>query len=157
MVTGEQAAVSRFIEAMPSPALEQVAARLDLNLDELPPPAVSERLEPLVMELWRRDAEHLVGVMRSRAGGGGMASWGSEETLGALLDGRVSHLVFDPEHDLRTSSVSAPVGVSSKKHEPSLVMERAVERAIATGAAVTGLPPATNGFAPRGMAALLRY
>ncbi len=157
LVTGEQAAAGRFVEALPSPAAELVAAQLDLNLDGLAPAAVADRLEPEMERLWRRSTERLVGVVRARASAAAGAAWGSDETLRALVEARVAHLLFDPEHDF--AGEGAPAELLPEEADSALLVERAVERAIATGAAVTALPPASPPALADagGMAALLRY
>ena len=83
------------------------------------------------------------------------ATLGAQETLAALAEGRVAHLLIDPDHDFSSAAGMIPPSIGGPAE---LLGERAVERAIATAAQVTAF--ATDASASLreadGMAALLR-
>lgn len=93
---------------------------------------------------------------RELALAGGRAALGAEETLGVLAEGRVEHLVLDPAADF---AAGAPMAAADFPGPAELLGERAVEAAVATGAAVSTLEasaaPALSEAG--GMLALLRY
>lgn len=111
----------------------------------------------------------LVEQARSSALSGGHGAIGLDDVLGALGEGRVSHLLYDDARELRGfradtgttllfSERNAPAGEELVR-EPLLV-ERMVERAFETSALVTPVTgqQATELLAPHeGVAALLRW
>ena len=96
----------------------------------------------------------LAALAHDRASSGGPATLGPEETLGALAEGRVAHLLIDPDHDF--SAAGRDVSASRRRAPGEMLGERAVESAIAGAAQVTAIAADTLGQAD-GMAALLRY
>jgi len=91
-----------------------------------------------------------------RAHAGGAAALGPEETLGALAEGRVAHLVLDPDHDVSSVAEWIPASLGGP---PELLGERAVEAAIAAAGDVSALPTldCKELLDADGMVALLRY
>lgn len=101
------------------------------------------------------------------AAGSGRAALGLSEVAAVLNDGRVTHLVYDPEvrytgtvdadGALYGGEETAPGGLETVP-EPRLT-ERLVERALNTGARVSPIEGAANGILKdaRGIAALLRW
>lgn len=152
----EREAASRFGAALPAPLRERIVATLDENLAYDEPAAVAERLEPVLEAAWRERTAALAQAAAERAAAGGTGAAGADETLAALAEGRVAHLVLDPAQDFSATAeaVSAAIG-----GPPALLAERAVEAAIAAGAQVSALPvEASPALATAGgMAALLRY
>jgi peptide subunit release factor 1 (eRF1) len=126
------------------------------NLVSQPRHLIGERLEEMVEEINRERERELVDRLRSEAHGGTKGALGLEETLQALTEGRVDHLLLDPDrrYELPKGSRLADGG------EPELsVMERMVELALSTSAAVTPLEgEAAELLADAGgVGALLRY
>jgi hypothetical protein len=97
-----------------------------------------------------------VQLASERAKSGGAASLGPQETFGALAEGRVDHLLIDPDHDFSAAAGMIP---SSLAGPSNLLGERAVEAAIATSAQVTSLSIEASAVLrdADGVAALLRY
>ena len=152
----ETQVASRFREALPRELSERVIAESDLDLVGEQPSAIADALEPLIGDAWLQRATALVELARERVQARGPATVGVQDTLSALAEGRVSHLVLDPENDF-----SAAVCVIAPAIDGPLDMigERAVETAVATGAQVTALA-STASQALRdagGIVALLRY
>lgn len=121
----------------------------------------------------RLRAEHdafesrLVDRARDAALGAGTAALGLSEVVGALNEGRVDHLVYDPEVRyvgsvggdglLYAESEVGPAG-EDLVAEPRLT-ERLVERALETGARITPVEGAASAALAEasGIAALLRW
>jgi hypothetical protein len=100
--------------------------------------------------------EPLIEAADGRARAGGAATLGAQETLGALAEERVDHLILDPDYDFAQTSTTIPPSIGGPA---DLLGERAVETAIATGAQVTALPTTASSIlrAAGGIVALLRY
>ena len=147
---------SRFRDVLPAEISERIVAEADLNLVGEEPAAVADAVEQLIEDAWMRRAAALAELARQRVAAGGPATIGAQETLGALAEGRVAHLVLDPDHDFSAASGMLPRSIPGP---PELLGERAVEAAIGTSAQVTVLPAGSSAALQDsgGMAALLRY
>lgn len=128
----------------------------DHNVVSEPAAAIGERLSSLLPELSRERARALAAEVRSRAEGGARGALGLEETIQALEEGRVEHLLLAANRDLR---LGASGGGDGDADGELPLRERMVELALSTGAAITLLEgDAGDELAERGGAgALLRY
>jgi hypothetical protein len=152
----ETQVASRFREALPTELGERVIAESDLDLVGEEPSAIADALEPLIADAWLRRTTALVELARERAQARGPATLGVQDTLSALAEGRVYHLVLDPENDFSDAAGVIPPAIGGPA---DMIGERAVETAVATGAQVTALA-STASQALRdagGIVALLRY
>ena len=95
----EREIATRFRQTLPAELSERVIAESDVNLLGEEPAAIADALEGVIDEAWARRTAALVDLARERAQAGGAAALGAEETFGALSEGRVAHLVLDPEQD----------------------------------------------------------
>jgi hypothetical protein len=138
-------------------------------LDGLSPLELCDALAPDLEQARERRELRLVEAATSAASGGGAGAIGLQDTLEALVEGRVAHLLFDDRRDyegLRAADGRLlppgvrPPGVTETEliPEPSLA-ERMVERALETGARVSPLTGApADALAPLGgVAAVLRW
>jgi peptide subunit release factor 1 (eRF1) len=121
-------------------------------------PAVADRFENALDEAWRRDAHKIIDRAIEAAFEGGKGALGWAEALDCLVQHRVEHLVFavDTTADLET----VPPHVSDALGKPSanMVVERAVEQAVASGADVTAIhDDAGRLLSVGGVVAALRY
>jgi hypothetical protein len=153
VLVAEGQVATRFRDAMPPKLRERVIAEADLNLVSKEPTLITEGVEPLIEEAWDRRTKELAATAHDRASGGGPGTLGPEETLGALAEGRVAHLLIDPDHDFSAVAATFPPAAGAPA---GMLGERAVESAIAGAAQVTAITADTLGRAD-GMAALLRY
>jgi hypothetical protein len=156
VVIAEGQVASRFRAALPGSVRERIVAEDDLNLVGGELSVIADTVEPLIEEAWQRRTDALARLASERAKSGGTATLGPQETLGALAEGRVDHLLIDPDHDFSSAAGMIPSSIGG----PSTMLgERAVEAAIATSARVTSV--SVESSAPLrdadGMAALLRY
>lgn len=147
---------SRFREVLAPELRQRIIAESDHNLvgDELT--AIADALEPLLQDAWLTRTTALVEQAHQHAQAGGAATLGAQETLGALAEGRVEHLVLDPEHDFSAAAGMIPAAIGGPA---DMLGERAVETAITTGAHVTAIATAASRTLRNagGMVALLRY
>jgi hypothetical protein len=156
VLIAEGRVASRFRDALPASVRDHVVAEADLNLvgDELS--MIADTVEPLIEEAWQRRTDVLASVASERAKSGGTVTLGPQETFGALAEGRVDHLLIDPDHDFSSAAGMIPSSIGG----PSTMLgERAVETAIATSARVTSVSIEASAALrdADGMAALLRY
>jgi hypothetical protein len=156
VLVSERQVANRFRHALPTELGELVIAELDLNLHGEEPAVIADALEPLIEDAWLTRTTALIGVAHGRARAGGAATLGAQETLGALTEGRVDHLILDPDYDFAQTSTMIPASIGGPA---DLIGERAVETAIATGAQVTALPTTSSAILREagGIVALLRY
>jgi hypothetical protein len=145
-----------FRAALPAALAERLVVDIEANLEADDYATIAAALEPRLDEAWREAAVALTDRARALALAGGRAALGAEETLGVLAEGRVEHLVLDPAADFAAGASMAAAGFPGPAE---LLGERAVETAVATGAAVSTLEataaPALSEAG--GMLALLRY
>lgn len=158
LLAGERRVADAFAGQLPAPVREQVVAVVDVNLLWEKPAAVTERLEEALDEAWRRETSALVdrAIRVAHAGGAGAIGWA--EVLDTLVHHRVEHLVFaagaaaDP--DLLAPHTRQALGGPSGR----MLVERAVEHAVASGAQVSAAPEEVASLARAGGAvATLRY
>jgi Bacterial archaeo-eukaryotic release factor family 5 len=119
---------------------------------------VGVRVQAEIQEVNRTRGLALVREIEEAIGAATGAVLGPQDALKALGEGRVRHLVFDPERDHDADLEGAPAGdVEGEDRVP--LLEQLMERAVMTGAEVTPLrgEPATHLDPYRGVAALLRY
>ena len=156
MIAAEGQFASRFREALPEAVRTRVVATLDHNVGHDDLPAIAAILEPLLADAWLARTQQIVVTAHQRAHAGGAAALGPEETLGALAEGRVAHLVLDPDHDVSSVAEWIPASLGGP---PELLGERAVEAAIAAAGDVSALPTSDSKelLDADGMVALLRY
>jgi protein required for attachment to host cells len=152
----EREIATQFRQTLPAELSERVIAEADLNLLSEEPAAIADALEPLIEQAWSERTQSLVELARDRAKSGGAAALGAQETFAALAEGRVEHLLLDPEHDFSPVAGMIRPAIDCP---PEMIAERGVEQAVATGAQVTAV---ADGDSPAladagGIAALLRY
>lgn len=146
-----------FEEAMPEPLKRRVVHCLEHNASRDDAHAIELLLDPVLAELRTGRATDAVAEAQRRAKSGGAATLGPDETLVALSEGRVDHLVLDPAFDF--SGVAAVFDQLPIEGPSALLAERAVEVATGTGAHVSAIDAedAPALAEAGGMAALLRY
>lgn len=139
LVFGDQRYAGRFTEAF-GPVSQLVHLRGDLVSE--PTDVIERRIAELLPELNRSRETELIDRIKDAAYAEGRSSLGVQETLQALTEGRVEHLVYD-----------------AGRSDPDGELERMVELALETSAAIT---PVEGDSAEAlgeqgGVAALLRY
>ena len=117
---------------------------------------VAARVAAEVQEVNRTRGLALVREIEEAIGAATGAVLGPQDALKALDEGRVRHLVFDPERDHDADLEGAGAEADGDRVP---VLEQLMERAVLTGAEVTPIrgEPATLLAPYQGVAALLRY
>lgn len=156
VLVSETQVAARFREALPAEVSQRVIAEADLNLAGEEPTVIADAIEPLIEDAWHKRTVALIDLACDRARAGGPATTGAQETFGALAEGRVEHLVLDPDQDFSSTAGMIPPSIVGPS---DLLGERAVEAAIGTSAQVTAISAASSPALRDvgGMAALLRY
>ncbi|HEX6585739.1 MAG TPA: VLRF1 family aeRF1-type release factor [Solirubrobacterales bacterium] len=121
-----------------------------------PTAQLERRVEGMLPQLNRARETSLIDRIKEAAYAEGRSSLGVQETLQALQEGRVEHLVYDPGRDY--SGVPVELAGPARADGPGL-SERLVELALSTGAAVTPVEGSSaEALAEQGgVVALLRY
>jgi len=157
LVTDEQVA-GHFAEELPTEVSRRVVATVTANVLWAEPAAVAGHLVEELSEVWRRDGQELAerALEAAAAGGGGAIGW--SEVLGCLIQHRVEHLIFG-EAEAPAAEIPEAVRVEIGNPAPGMLIERATERAIESGAGVTMLSSddAPLLAAAGGVVATLRY
>lgn len=148
-VGGPQETVPRLLELLGEDVRRQLAsARIDVDLSEAGERHVQEAVERVVEEDDRRSERELLDRLAEGAGGGGRATVGLADSVEALNERRVAHLLLDPGLDgqaLRCPAcgllVLDPDGTcpadGAPLREVGDVREAVVEAAVVQDAAVT--------------------
>jgi hypothetical protein len=158
LIAAEGQATSAFMQELPMEVTDLVVAEVEANLLWEEPAAVADRVEPALHAAWERETRASIDQALTIAGAGGLATIGVSETLDALVQARVAHLVFDPTviHDPAAVSPTARSVIGEVSGH--LLAERAVELAIASAADVSSAPPGDGALADGGgMLATLRF
>lgn len=148
-----------FAEAMPAGVRDLVAEVVPADLIDLSTAEAAQHLDPHLREAWRLRVNRIADQAEERIQAGHRAAGGVDETLFALAQGRVEHLLVDPylKAEEETLSVGSRQAIEDAG-EPS-VQEALVELAIRTDARVSSASvdevPALAEHG--GVLALLRY
>jgi hypothetical protein len=159
LVFGENEHVRRFAHALDSHEPRHVYGK---NVVSEPSTRIADRIRELLPELTReRDLKLVETVKESAYSGKERGSLGPQETLEALRQGRVAHLLFDAERDYRGHGIEEGLTYAGPPlgDDGLPVAELMIEHALETGAQVTPLVgDAADALAEfDGVAALLRY
>jgi hypothetical protein len=159
LVFGESEHVRRFAHALDSHEPRHVYGK---NVVSEPSTRIAGRVEELLPDLARERELKLVETVKESAySGKERGSLGPQETLEALAQGRVEHLLFDAERDYHGHGIEEGLSYSGPPlgQDGLPVTELMIEKALETGARVTPLvgDAASALDEHDGVAALLRY
>jgi hypothetical protein len=148
-VVGEPQHAPQFVEGARGRLEAEVLG--SVNLITAPNGDVAARLADLLRRRQRERERGLVTRILGEGHGGTRGALGPRETLEALAEGRVEHLVFDADREWDAEDAGG--------EEPVPIRERLVELALQTSAEITPVEGETAAaLAPAdGVAALLRY
>lgn len=158
LLAGERRVTDAFMRQLPEPVSGKVVATVEANLLREEHAAVADRLEGPLNEARAQEARALVDQAIEGALAGGAAAIGWPEVIDSLVHHRVRHLIVGtgaaPDLGLLDPQAQAALGWPSR----SMLIERAVERAVISAAEITTLPADTPELVRAGgAAALLRY
>ena len=158
LLAGEPRVTGPFRQQLPGPASAQVAATVDANLIWEDHAAVAERLDDALRDAGLQQARALAGETIRRAYAGGEAAIGWPEVAGSLVQHRVGHLIVSLDAALDPAVLDPHTQAALGWPSPRMLVERAVEQAVISGAEVTVLPADTPELVRAGgAAATLRY
>jgi hypothetical protein len=158
LVFGENEHVRHYTDALDPHEPRHVHVK---NVVSEPSSRIAERVVELLPGINRERELKLVETVKESAySGRARGSLGPQETLEALNQGRVEHLLFDAERDYRGQGIEQGLAYEAPPLTDGLpVTELMIERALDTGARVTPLvgDAAAALEEHAGVAALLRY
>lgn len=159
VLVGDPALTRAFCEELPAELRRRVAVTLDANLHEEPLSALDHRLEPEILAARRDRAAAMVEAAAEHFQAGGRGAIGATAVLGALAEGRVSHLVLDPRAVVPDGRLDPVAAEAVNGDGPAMLGERAVEMALASSARISVLRVADCDALAEGggIAAALRY
>lgn len=167
VITGDPELVQAVKEGLPRLSVEVIT--LEHPVNSLPPAKVATVVEPALTEARQRQQRELADRARSNALAANTGATGLGETLGALREGRVDHLLMAADGEWIGSrgpdGFLVPEGEVAPMAEPADMVpephldDRMIEMALQQGARVTVLePPAAEPLAEAdGIGALLRW
>lgn len=146
-----------FLEALPEQVRDRVVTVLDAHITGLDHGEISEHVDGPLEEAWRTEVGDAIGEAISHSQAGGAGATGAAEVLDALVQGRVAHLVYDPQLQIPASSLGPQVAAVLGDVPEELIVERAVEHAVETDAGVSAISDDERLTAAGGIVATLRY
>ena len=158
LLVGEPRVTGPFRQQLPEPASGQVIGTIDANLIWENHAAVAERLDNALRDAALQQARALAGETVGRAFAGGDAAIGWPEVTDSLVHHRVGHLIVGIDAALDPAVLDPHTQAALGWPSPQMLVERAVEQAVISGAEVTVLPADTPELVRAGgAAAILRY
>jgi hypothetical protein len=158
LLAGQPRVTGPFLQHLPERASGQIVATIDANMIRGDHAAVAERLDEALRDTSLEQARALTDETTRRAYAGGDAAIGWPEVADSLVRHRVGHLIVGadavPDPAVLGPQTQAALGWPS----PQMLVERAVEQAVISGAEVTVMPAGTPELVRvGGAAAILRY
>lgn len=128
---------AEFTEALPDDTRGLVRASVPSNLIDLSAAEAASQLDPHLRDAWRSVINNVAKQAVERMRASDRAAGGADETLLALVEGRVEHLVLDPYRELDESRLSVGARQAIADAGEASVPEALVELAIRTDARVS--------------------
>ncbi len=158
VVAGAAQVGSRFVAMLPNEVAGRVLATVETDLADAAPAQVAERLEPEIESARAAEIAEVAERAASAAAAGGHGAVGPTDTMLALAERRVAHLVIDPAAGPPAGDrLDERVTAALDGLPLALWSERAIELALEQDARVSVLEPERGTPPPGGMAALLRF
>lgn len=165
-LTGEASLVQAVREGIP-PSIPAEVVEVDAAVASAPPAKLAATVEPALAEARLRHHRALAERVRDHALSANNGTFGLGDTLNALQEGRVAHLLLDAER--RWSGSRSPDGLLAPEGEVPVGADRAtlapephlgermIELALDSSAEVTILDPSVAEPLTDGVGALLRW
>jgi peptide subunit release factor 1 (eRF1) len=158
LLVGQPRVTGPFLQHLPERASGQIVATVDANLIWEDHAAVAERLDEALRDTSLEQARALADETTRRAYAGGDAAIGWPEVADSLVRHRAGHLIVGTDAALDPAVLGPQTQAALGWPSPQMLVERAVEQAVISGAEVTVLPTGTPELVRAGgAAAILRY
>jgi hypothetical protein len=158
LLVGQPRVTGPFLQHLPERASGQIVATVDTNLIWEDHAAVAERLDEALRDTSLEQARALDVETTRRAFAGGDAAIGWREVADSLVRHRAGHLIVGADAALEPAVLGPQTQAALGWPSPQMLVERAVEQAVISGAEVTVLPADTPELVRAGgAAAILRY
>jgi hypothetical protein len=126
-----------FVESLTNGTKEMVQATVPSNLIDVPASEVANHLDPHMRDAWRKQVNEIGDEALERVHAGERGAGGPDETLLALSEGRVEHLLIDPYLEAKDESLSDGARQAIIDAGEASLQEASVELAIRTDARVS--------------------
>lgn len=150
---------AEFEAAVPDSLQERLIGVVPVNLIDQPAAAVAEHLDSRLREAWRESVSAVADQALARVKAADRGTGGPDETLLALGEGRVGHLIFDPYLETKADILSDGARQAIEAAGEASIQEALVELALRTDARISSASvdevPALAEAG--GVLALLRY
>jgi hypothetical protein len=158
LLVGQPRVTDPFLRQLPEPASGRVTATIEANLIWEGHAAVAERLDGALRDAALQEARAVAAETISLAYAGGDAAIGWPEVADSLVRHRAGHLIVGADAALDPAVLAPHTQAALGWPSPHMLVERAVELAVISGAEVTVLPAGTPELVRAGGAcAALRY
>ncbi len=148
-----------FEAAVPDSLRERLIDIVPVNLIDQSANEVADHLDERLREDWRKSVGEVAEQALSRVKAADRGTGGPDETLLALSEGRVSHLIFDPYLETKADTLSDGAREAIEAAGEASIQEALVELALRTDARISSASveevPALAETG--GILALLRY
>jgi hypothetical protein len=128
---------SEFVDSLPKQTGDLVQATVATNLIDMTSADVAEHLDPHLRDAWRKQVNAVGNLALERIQAGERATGGPDETLLALTEGRVEHLLIDPYMEAKDETLSDGARQAIEDAGEATLQEALVELAIRTDAEVS--------------------
>lgn len=137
LVAAEGDLCNQFIDALPKNIRDIVVESVSTNLIDMTAADVAEHLDPHLRDAWHKQVNEVGDLALERIHAGERAAGGPDETLLALVEGRVEHLLVDPFLEAKDATLSDGARQAIIDAGESTLQEASVELAIRTDAKVS--------------------
>ena len=128
---------SQFESTMPAPLKEHLIEIVPINLIDHSAADVADHLDERLREDWRESVIAVAEQALARVEAADRGTGGPDETLLALSEGRVGHVVFDPYLETKSDTLSDGARQAIEDAGEASIQEALVEIALRTDARIS--------------------
>lgn len=137
VIAADGALGTEFADALPDGVRGMIRATVANNLIDVTAAEAATQLDPHLRDAWRTRTGEVADRALARVRASDRASIGADETLLALVEGRLEHLVLDPYLEVGDNSLSSGARKAMDDAGEASVPEALVELAIRTDAKIS--------------------